>query len=110
MHNSGLDRLLEKSKLLSSDTDTKEIDEGSVLTSEEVKDRSQNRDERKKYAFRTFVFLCVFTGLVLFIIIAAGFSQLIGFNLNDPVLIALITSSLATVVGIFILVMRYLFK
>ena len=89
---------------------TREIDTSSLLNKQEILDRNQDREERKKYAFRTFIFLCCFTASVLFIIIAAGFSEVINFSLNDTVLIALITSSLATIVGIFILVMRYLIK
>ncbi|MGG8496225.1 hypothetical protein ACQY1Q_07390 [Tenacibaculum sp. TC6] len=108
MHNTKLDKLLEESKNLP--FDTKKIDKDTVLTEQDVYDRVQDRYERKKYAFRTFLFLCGFTGIILLIIIASGFSKAINFNLSDSVLIALITSSLATVVGIFILVMRYLFK
>lgn len=108
MHNTKLDELLEESKNLS--FDTKKIDKDTVLTEQDIYDRVQDRYERKKYAFRTFIFLCTFTSIILLIIVAAGFSSAVGFTLNDTVLIALITSSLATVVGIFILVMRYLFK
>ncbi|CAM1362106.1 hypothetical protein [Tenacibaculum xiamenense] len=108
MPKSRLDNLL--GELEEDKVNTNEIDKSSSLTYQEILDRNQDREERKKYAFRTFIFLCGFTGLVLSIIIAAGFSKLIGFELHDSVLIALITSSLATIVGIFILVMRYLFK
>ncbi len=110
MLNSKLDNLLEEAE--NSSVDTKEIDTevASLLTEQEVYDRVQDRYERKKYAFRTFIFLSAFTAFILLIIIAAGFSKVIPFSLNDTVLISLITSSLATVVGIFILVMRYLFK
>ncbi|WBX76623.1 hypothetical protein PG911_18735 [Tenacibaculum ovolyticum] len=104
-----LDELLEESKNLHVDT-TKKIDKNTALTEQEVYDRVQDRYERKKYAFRTYLFLCGFTSIILLIIILSGFSKITSFNLNDSVLIALITSSLATIVGIFILVMRYLFK
>lgn len=108
MHNSELDNLLEESK--SSTVNTNDIDVEINLSEQEISDRIQDREERKKYAYRTFLFVCAFTIIVLLIIIFAGFSSLLNFNLNDGVLIALITSSLATIVGIFILVMRYLFK
>lgn len=80
------------------------------LTRQEISDRIQDRNERKKYAYRTFIFLSVFTFLVLTIVFLAGFSTQLNFKLSEPVLIALITSSLASIVGIFILVMRYLFR
>ncbi|TCI84791.1 hypothetical protein [Tenacibaculum sp. M341] len=108
MPNSELDELLEeveKHPLAANDLDT-----NIALSRQEVSDRIQDREERKKYAYRTFIFLSVFTSFVLLIIIGAGFSKAINFELNDSVLIALITSSLASIVGIFILVMRYLFR
>lgn len=108
MLNSKLDNLLENAE--NSGVDMSEIDIHISLTEQEVSDRIQDREERKKYAKRTFVFLSVFTGTVLLTIILAGFSEVVGFKLEESVLIALITSSLATVVGIFILVMQYLFK
>ncbi|WP_299833668.1 hypothetical protein [uncultured Tenacibaculum sp.] len=80
------------------------------LTRQEISDRIQDRNERKKYAYRTFIFLSVFTFLVLTIVFLAGFSTQLNFKLSESVLIALITSSLASIVGIFILVMRYLFR
>lgn len=108
MPNQILDDLLEDSEV--GHINTNEIDRESSLTKQEILDRNQDREERKKYAFRTFIFLSVFTGLILSIIILAGFSKITSFDLKEPVLIALITSSLASIVGIFILVMRYLFR
>ncbi|CAL2080169.1 hypothetical protein [Tenacibaculum sp. 190524A02b] len=108
MHNNKLDELIKGSKNLP--FNTKKIDKDTVLTEQEVYDRVQDRYERKKYASRTFIFLCGFTSIILLIIIASGFSKITNFSLSDTVLVAIITSSLATVVGIFILVMRYLFK
>ncbi|PQJ21800.1 hypothetical protein [Tenacibaculum sp. SG-28] len=108
MHNTKLDELLKDSKNLS--FDAKIIDKETVLTEQEIYDRVQDRYERKKYAFRTFIYLCAFTSIILLIIVGNGFSGVLNFKLSDSVLIALITTSLATVVGIFILVMRYLFK
>lgn len=108
MLNSDLDDLLKKSG--DSDIDANEIDLTINLTQQEISDRIQDREERKKYAYRTFIFLSSFTAVVLIITIAAGFSEKLGFKLDNTVLISLITSSLASIVGIFILVMRYLFR
>lgn len=107
MRNSKLDDLLEESGNI---LDTKKLDLNVSLTQQEVSDRIQDRQERKKYAYRTFIFLSVFTSTILFIVLLAGFSEAANFSLDNSVLIALITSSLATVVGIFILVMQYLFR
>ncbi len=108
MLNSDLDDLLQKAG--NSEVDASEIDLNINLTQQEISDRIQDREERKKYAYRTFIFLSSFTAIVLIITVAAGFSETLGFKLDNTVLIALITSSLASIVGIFILVMRYLFR
>jgi hypothetical protein len=106
--NSDLDDLIKKSG--DSEVNANEIDLNINLTQQEISDRIQDREERKKYAYRTFIFLSSFTSIILLIIIGAGFSEAINFKLDNTVLISLITSSLASIVGIFILVMRYLFR
>ncbi|CAM1344029.1 hypothetical protein TAMYLO_410023 [Tenacibaculum amylolyticum] len=105
-----LDDLLQESNSKMSTQITKDIDFNISLNRQEISDRIQDREERKKYAYRTFIFLSIFTAFILFIVTAAGFSEVINFNLEGTVLISLITSSFASVVGIFILVMRYLFR
>lgn len=108
MHNSELDDLLKEAGDSGFEGKELDFDINLNLTKQEISDRIQDRNERKKYAYRTFIFLSVFTILVLTIVFLAGFK--VNFELSDPVLIALITSSLASIVGIFILVMRYLFR
>lgn len=111
MRKTDLDDLLEDYS--SSNVNTTEDIDSKInlnLNLQEISDRIQDRTERKKYAYRTFIFLCAFTVIVLLIVVAAGLSSTLSFVLSDSVLIALITSSLASIVGIFILVMRYLFK
>ncbi len=108
MLNSKLDELLEEVE--KSSFKSQELDTNIALNVQEISDRIQDRNERKKYAYRTFIFLSSFTFLVLLIVVFSGFSKALNFNLDDTVLIALITSSLASIVGIFILVMRYLFR
>ena len=106
-----LDNLLARSSTTSlGEESVQNIERESSLTLEEIKDRIQDREERKKYARHTFVFLVAFTFTVLGIVIAAGLDNWICFRLSDTVLITLITTSLASIVGIFAIVMRYLFK
>lgn len=99
------------------DTDTNPLNEAELnivanqsTLGEDIADRQQDRKERKKYALLVFVFLVFFTLIVLGIIISHGWNNFTCFYLSDTVLITLITTSLATVVGIFLIVMRYLFK
>ena len=98
---------LEKGYL--SEAEFESSEEESSLGQEDIEDRRQDRSERKKYANQTFVFVSIFTGLMMMIIVFTGFSFW-GFKLSDSILITLITSSLTTVIGIFILVVQYLFK
>ncbi len=88
---------------------TEEV-ETKTLLDQHVKNLEQDREERKKYALWTFVFLCSFTSTILLIIILSGLSAIIPFSVSENVLITLITTSLTTVISIFIFVMRYLFN
>lgn len=79
------------------------------LAEQHIENIKQDREERKKYAKWSFWFLCGFTFLVILLLFFCAVRNW-AFHLSDPVLITLITTSLATVVGIFIFVMKYLFK
>lgn len=110
---SHLDKLLEKvsnKENQSELTDNSEELSTLKLKDQHIQDLIQDRTERKKYANKTFNFLRLFTLATLVILTASGFHDFLGFKISDSVLITLITSSFASVVGIFILVMRYLFK
>lgn len=75
---------------------------------EELENKKQNRSQRKTYANKLFMFLCVYMALVFLVLFFCGFS-LLGFTLSDTVLVALITTTTANVIGIFAFVVRYLF-
>ena len=68
----------------------------------------QDLEERKKYALRIFVLMCCWLGLLFALLFVAGWAPL-GFELSDSVLLALIGGTTANVLGIFVLVARYLF-
>lgn len=92
------------------ESDSAILEEQTSINEQDKKDRVQDRSERKRYAFRTFLFLCVFTGVILSVVIADGFSKIIPFSLSDNVLMILIGTSFASVISIFAFVMKYLFK
>ena len=118
--NRDIDELVSLSKQEDTKSIEAEISIRKELAEEELANLRQDREERRKYAKSPFYFLCVFTGIVLGIVILSGFScfnlsgfiyfNLSGFNLSDSVLITLITTSFSSVVGIFVLVMKYLFS
>lgn len=97
------------------------------IKAEKLKGRIQDREERKRYAKSTFDFLKIYTYIMLSILFLSGIKgkiflgNIIGlfglycfsipeFHLSDTVLITLISTSLASIVSIFVFVMKYLFK
>lgn len=79
------------------------------LRAEELKQREQDREQRKLYAIRTLWFLIGYMTLVFAVLMFSGFKAC-GFNLSDGVLIAIVTTTTANVIGIFAFVMMYLFN
>jgi type IV secretory pathway component VirB8 len=76
-------------------------------------DSIQDREERKKYAFCTFILVCSYLLVVLVITIFSGIkinnsSNLL--NISDTVLITLQGTALAQIIGLFAFVMKYLFN
>ena len=74
----------------------------------------QDIREREKYASRIFRLVVCWLSSILLIVIAQGvrwpwMSRYIGFDLPESVLIALVTTTTASVVGILLIVTRYLF-
>jgi hypothetical protein len=80
-----------------------------LLKDETIKGIIQDRTERKNFADKLFKFLKWFLIFVLFIILFNGFS-FTGFIISDAVLIAILTTTTANIIGIFVFVVRYLFN
>jgi uncharacterized membrane protein len=80
------------------------------LRKEFLKGNEQDREERKKFANKIFILLNCFLAVTVFIVIAAGFSKCIGFELSDTALITLLTTTTANIIGIFLFVVKYIFK
>jgi hypothetical protein len=72
---------------------------------------SQDIDERKKYAHRTFCLITCWLGGVFLLVLFQGFdgTATSQFYLDKTVLVTIISSTTASVLGIFIVVMHYLF-
>lgn len=79
------------------------------IKAEELRSKEQDRKERKIYARLSLVFLTLYMVAVFFILFFSGFKTH-GFELEQSVLIALITTTTANVIGIFAFVMMYLFN
>ena len=75
---------------------------------EELKGLKQDREERKRYATRIFNLIAVWLFGIFFLLILAGFRPF-GFHLGDTVLVSFIGGTTINVLGIFIVVAKYLF-
>ena len=76
------------------------------LRKEELEGKKQDRIQRKGYADKIFLLLCVYLLAVMVLLYFNGFELT---TLDGSVLIAIVTTSTANVIGIFILVEKYLF-
>lgn len=72
----------------------------------EIKDIEQDRDERKRFSNYIFGFMCSYVFAAVVIVILSGCKVLI---LSDTILVTLLTTALADVIGVFTFVAKYLF-
>lgn len=73
---------------------------------EENEGLRQDREQRKKFSYIIFGFLCAYMAVSLVAVYLVGFGCVC---LSDTVLVALLTTSLANVIGVFNFVAKYLF-
>ncbi len=78
------------------------------LLAEKLESQKQDRSQRKDFAIRIFNFVSLYMFGVFFILILSGISCN-GFNLSDTVLVTLLGTTTATIIGVFNFVARYLF-
>ncbi len=69
---------------------------------------NQDRDQRKMFAEKIFSFVCLYMFAVFFILFLCGSPG--SFKLSDTVLITLLGTTTANVIGILIIVVKYLFS
>ena len=74
---------------------------------EEVESLKQDRRQRKIFSYIIFGFMCIYMVVSLLVVFLKGFGVM---DLSDGVLIALMTTSLASVIGVFNFVAKYLFN
>ena len=73
---------------------------------EEIEGLKQDREQRKIFSYVIFGFMCIYMLISLALVFLDGYGILF---LSDKVLITLLTTSLANVIGIFNFVAKYLF-
>lgn len=72
-----------------------------------IKGEKQDREQRLTFANRIFIFLCIYMFVCLVILILVGCGTL---SIDTSVMVALLSTTTANVIGIFAFVVRYLFK
>lgn len=85
------------------------------LKFEELESRKQDRRQRETFSNKIFKLLCFFliiVGCIIFLstLHIPPLMKYVHFRLSDNVVIALLTTSSANVIGIFIFVVKYLFN
>lgn len=83
--------------------------EKSVIKSQNIKNRgdSQDIEMRKDYARKTYNLVCIYLVVVGFFVFFVCCPA--EFTMSDAVLITLLGTTTATVIGLFAIVMNYLF-
>ena len=77
----------------------------------ELRSYNLDVDERRRFALRVFRLTCAWLTIVMLVVLANGFGTacLIRFRLSDSVVLGLIGSTTANIVGVFLVVVNYLF-
>lgn len=73
---------------------------------EEIESVKQDREQRKPFSVVLFVFMCVYMLVAILIVVCCGLEWL---KLSDKVLITMLTTTLANIIGIFSFVAKYLY-
>lgn len=73
---------------------------------EEIRGLKQDREQRKVFSYCIFGFMCFYMLIALIIVFFSGLKLM---ALSDTVLVTLISSTLADVIGVFLFVAKYLF-
>lgn len=74
---------------------------------EDLEGKKHDRQQRKAFANKLFYFMCGYLSVAMAIVAACGLNVM---NLSDTVLIALISTTFADVISVFICVAKYLFS
>lgn len=78
---------------------------------QDMADRKDARELRKVYARRVFILCCGWVCAIFALLLFCGFGsyKYFRFHLSDAVVLAAIGSTTANIIGVFIIVIRFLF-
>ena len=84
-----------------------EIDESNRAKKLDNDIKEQDKDERRLYAYRVFTLICIWLACVILILVGQGSGNL---HYSDTIIVTLLTTSTANIIGLFAIVNGYLFK
>lgn len=73
---------------------------------EEIEDLKQDRSQRKIFSYCIFGFMCLYMAASIVVVFLCGFGCM---QLDNSILVTLLTTTLANVIGVFNFVAKYLF-
>ncbi len=78
---------------------------------QDIEDRKDARKQRRKYAHRIFVMCCSWVCAVFVLLMFSGFGsyQHFRFHLSDQVILTAIGSTTVNIIGVFLIVVRFIF-
>lgn len=74
------------------------------------KDKTAERDMRKEYARKSFIFSWTWAIFIILLILLKGFGSMINFHFSQTEFLVIIGALSATILGYYAYVVRYLFK
>lgn len=88
--------------------ETLEYTSRTSLKDQVLKDMENDRDKRNRYAEYLYWTVCAYLGLMFLILLLAGFKAW-GFRLDTSVLVTLLGTTTANVIGLYAIVTSYFF-
>lgn len=99
----------EKQTMRDLDTNLSKMSLDDAHSKEDLKNKQEKREMRKRYAERTFLLTCIWLATALGIVLLTGW-HLGGFSLTQAELITLLSTTTANILGVLIIVMAYIYK
>lgn len=99
---------VEEELLKTQQIENKKADVELKLKELELRSKELDINLRKDFSFKIFSFLCSYMVVVFVLVYFSGFKSF--FEMSDAILITLLTTTMANVIGIFLLVVKYIFK
>ena len=102
-------KIPEKTELVPTKPDTQTAQHQKDLQDAQLESFKQGIELKAKFSFRIFLLVIIWLAVVLLIIVFNGYGAW-GFSLSDSVVITLIGSTTANILGLLVIVLKYVFS